>query len=136
MAFNSGFGAWNGGYSQIPNYMPQMPVQASQSVPNSAQGLSPASRMVSNRDEANAVPADFSGSLMVFPDIRNNRVYIKRWNFQTGTADFVEFGPVVNEPVKEAPAVQYATIDDLNALRDELMKSRKAVKKNAEPDDE
>lgn len=131
MAWNyGGYGGYNPANTYIPQMAPQMPVQAPQSVPNNGQGLSPASRMVSNRDEANAVPADFSGSLMVFPDIRNNRVYIKRWNFQTGTADFIEFGPVVNEPAKEAPAVQYATMDDLKALRDELMNTRKAVSKN------
>ena len=76
------------------------------------------------------IPADFSGSLMVFPDVTHNRIYIKHWNYQTGAADFLEFAPVVPEAKKEEPAVQYATIDDLNALREEFAKARKAVKKN------
>jgi hypothetical protein len=82
--------------------------------------------MVSNRDEANAIPADFSGSLMVFPDVKNNRVYIKRWNFQTGAADFLEFAPVLPE-AKDSP--KYATVEELNALREEF---RKAVSHNAD----
>ena len=48
--------------------------------------LSPASRVVVSREEAIATPADFSGALMVFPDITNNCVYIKRWNIQSGAA--------------------------------------------------
>lgn len=128
MAYNA-YSPWgyNPASTYIPQLSPQMPVNAPQSASVGGQGLSPASRMVSNRDEANAIPADFSGSLMVFPDVRNNRVYIKRWNYQTGTADFMEFAPVVPEPVKEMPVVRYATIDDLNALREELTKQRKAV---------
>ena len=76
------------------------------------------------------IPADFSGSLMVFPDVTHNRVYIKHWNFQTGAADFLEFAPVAPEAKKAEP--KYATIDDLNALREELMESRKAGKNNDE----
>lgn len=128
MAYNA-YSPWgyNPASTYIPQLSPQMPVNAPQNASVGGQGLSPASRMVSNRDEANAIPADFSGSLMVFPDVRNNRVYIKRWNYQTGTADFMEFAPVVPETAKEVPAVRYATIDDLNALREELTKQRKAV---------
>ena len=117
--------AWNNYFNPMQTYAPQMSVQAPQSVPVGGMGLSPSSRMLSNRDEANAVPADFTGALMVFPDMRNNRVYIKRWNFQTGTADFVEFVPFAQES-KEEP--KYATLEDLNALRNEFFKYQKAVK--------
>lgn len=121
MAWNPGFYGGYGSVGYMPQMAPQMPVQPPTGASGGSQGLSSASRMVSNKEEANAVPADFTGSLMVFPDVRNNRVYIKRWNFQTGAADFVEFAPVIQEQAKETPEVRYATIDDLNALRDELM---------------
>ena len=128
MAWNPGFYGGYGSMGYMPQMSPQMPIQAPSNASMGAQGLSSASRMVSNREEANSVPADFTGSLMVFPDVRNNRVYIKRWNFQTGAADFVEFAPVVPEQTKETTSVRYATIDDLNNLRNELT-GRKAVSK-------
>lgn len=40
----------------------------------------PMCRMVSSREEASSTPVDFSGSLMVFADIQNNRIYTKRWD--------------------------------------------------------
>lgn len=77
-----------GGYNPYPPgvYGPRMetPQPNMQQPPQSQQpasqqiALSAASRPVTNRDEANAVPADFSGALMLFPDITHNRVYVKR----------------------------------------------------------
>lgn len=102
-----------------------------------SQGLSGASRLVSSREEAVGVPADFAGNFMVFPDITHNRIYTKRWNFQTGAADFVEFAPVVE--VEPTPAPAYASADDLKqmqealaALKEELAKIKKGktVKKD------
>ena len=121
------------GYSPYaPVFNPQgnyTPVQ--QTAPqNAQQGLSPASRAVSSKEEAIGVAADFSGAVMVFPDVAHNRVYVKRWNYQTGAADFFEYVPAG----EERPSVQYATMEDLNALREEFVKSRKAVRKN-DPDE-
>lgn len=113
----------------MPAFNPQAPVYppVQQNAPQSAQqGLSAASRAVSSKEEAIGVAADFSGAVMVFPDVAHNRVYVKRWNYQTGAADFFEYVPAG----EEKPVVQYATIDDLNALREEFMKMRKAGKKN------
>lgn len=118
-----------------PAYSPYAPVfnpqsnytPMQQNAPQSAQqGLSPASRAVSSKEEAIGVAADFSGAVMVFPDVSHNRVYVKRWNYQTGAADFFEYVPAG----EEKPAARYATIEDLNALREEFLKGRKAVKKN------
>lgn len=64
--------------------------------------LSPASRVVVSREEAIATPADFSGALMIFPDITNNCVYIKHWNAQTGAAEFMDYFP----PMPIAPQAQ------------------------------
>ena len=63
--------------------------------------LSPASRVVVSREEAIATPADFSGALMIFPDI-TNCVYIKHWNAQTGAAEFMDYFP----PMPIAPQAQ------------------------------
>lgn len=114
-----------GGYQpmQMPQMsMPQMAPQMPQSGQISGGGLSPMSRPVSSREEAQATAADFSGALMLFPDISHGRVYLKRWNMQTGAADFMEFGPVVE--AAEAPAAEYVCLqtyrDDMERLQKEL----------------
>lgn len=127
--------AWNyngyGGYNPINTYMPQMPVQAPQNVPQQQMGNQSQPmfncRPVTSREEAQAVQVDFFGPGTLMPDLGHGVVYLKRFNQQTGSCDIFEF--TVQQP-KEEPVVQYATIDDLNALRDELLGSRKAVKKN------
>lgn len=53
----------------------------------------PMCRMVSSREEASSTPVDFSGSLMVFADIQNNRIYTKRWDAAAGAARFGEYIP-------------------------------------------
>ena len=121
-----------GGYQpmQMPQMTPQMSMpQMAPQTPQNGQfgqgGLSPMSRPVSSREEAQATAADFSGAMMVFPDVAHGRVYLKRWNMQTGAADFLEFGPVVETAKAEsAPAVEYVPLqayqEDMEKLRKEL----------------
>ena len=130
-------------------YQPQGPAPLSAAPAQNAQaqgtqGLSPASRLVSSREEAVAVPADFGGSLMLFPDITHNRIYTKRWNLQTGAADFIEFIPAPPEPVDVAPVVEYATVSDVQDLKDYLddiydevmrLKNKGKAAKRSEPDE-
>lgn len=92
-------------------------------------GFSPASRPVSSREEAMAVGADFSGAPMIFPDMAHNTIYVKRWDMNSGTAVFTEYGP--KEPVPQTHPPTYATLDDLKALSDRLSKlEKKGAKKN------
>lgn len=119
-----------GGYQpmQMPQMTPQMSMpQMAPQMPQNGQfgqgGLSPMSRPVSSREEAQATAADFSGAMMVFPDVAHGRVYLKRWNMQTGAADFMEFGPV--ETVAENATVpEYVCLqtyqEDMEKLRKEL----------------
>lgn len=118
-----------GGYQpmQMPQMTPQMSMpQMAPQMPQTGQfgqgGLSPMSRPVSSREEAQATAADFSGAMMVFPDVAHGRVYLKRWNMQTGAADFMEFGPVAD--AAEAPAVEYVCMqtyrDDMERLQKDL----------------
>lgn len=124
-----------GGYQpmQMPQMqMPQMPPQMPQNGQMSGGGLSPMSRPVSSREEAQACAADFSGALMIFPDLAHSRVYLKRWNMQTGAADFVEFGPVIESaPAEEAPKVEYVSLqayqEDMDKLRKELAGLKKVI---------
>lgn len=126
-----------GGYQpmQMPHMtpqmsMPQMAPQMPQNGQMSGGGLSPMSRPVSSREEAQATAADFSGALMLFPDISHGRVYLKRWNMQTGAADFVEFGPVVE--AAEAPTAEYVCLqtyrDDIERLQKELAELKGVIR--------
>ena len=58
----------------------------------------PTCRMVSSREEANSTPVDFSGALMLFADVQNNRIYTKRWDAAAGAARFGEFIPAPAQP--------------------------------------
>ncbi len=108
-----------------PGYSPSLGTmsmpQSQQTAPAGPQGMiSSASRIVGNREEANAVPADFGGNLMLFPDLTHNRVYIKRWNIQTGSADFLEFIPAPPPAPPAPPVPPYDARGDMEALRREV----------------
>lgn len=131
MAWNPGY---YGGYNPGQTYMPQMPVQAPQSaslpqVANNAPGGF-ICRPVTSRAEAEVFQIPFDGSTTYFVDTANGKIYSKTFNFANGTAPLVTY-------IQEAavPVPQYATMDDLNALRDEILtKTKKAVNKNDDSD--
>lgn len=109
---------------------------ASQGQQQAIQGLSPASRPVTSKEEAMGVAADFSGALMMFPDITHNRVYIKRWNYQSGAADFVEFAPVIPAPAQEEPQnnqAAFASIQDLQDLQNVVDNLRQELERLKKP---
>jgi len=129
--------AWNnfpayGGYSPAQTYMPQMPIQGTQSAPVPQGGPSPQAGFrcvpVTSQSQADTFQIPFDGSTTYFVDTSNGKIYGKSFDFSTGCAPLVVY---VRE--QSAPAVQYATLEDLNALREELTKPRKAGRKN-EPD--
>lgn len=81
------------------------------------------------------VPADFSGALMLFPDLSNNRIYLKRWNMQTGSADFWEFAPVIpasNGPQRQETAA-FASMEDLQGLRETVIALQKEIERMKKP---
>lgn len=141
MAFNPySYPAYNQPYSPVQTYQPPVYHQAQQMIPAASQaqqqgnqGLSNASRPVTNREEAVSTPADFSGALMVFPDLSNNRIYLKRWNMQTGSADFGEFAPVIpanNEPQK---TVAFASLEDFQGLQETVADLQEEINRLKKP---
>lgn len=101
--------------------MPQMPQQMMNTPQMQQGGLSPMSRPVSGKEEAMAAAADFSGAMMLFPDVAHGRVYLKRWNMQIGAADFLEFAPVVEQrPVQTEFVSVQAFQTELEKLRAEI----------------
>lgn len=123
------------GYNPVNTYMPQMTAPTPMQAPQSVSQVQPTNnfqagfncRPVTSKEEAQAVQVDFFGPGTLMPDLGHGVVYLKRFNSQTGACDIFEF---VAQQQKEAEPVRYATIDDLNALREELLKTKKAVKKN------
>lgn len=112
--------------------MPQMPAQVPVAPQMQQGGLSPMSRPVSGKEEAMAAAADFSGAMMLFPDIAHGRVYLKRWNMQTGAADFLEFAPVTEQRPVQTEYVSVQTFQtELEKLRSEIA-SMKGGAVNAE----
>lgn len=99
------------------NYAPQQNVAPVQSV-GQGQGISPSSRPVSSKEEAMAVGADFSGAPMVFVNMAHNEIYVKRWDFQSGSAVFTEYVPKGAEP--EMTPAFYATQGDFRELAEKL----------------
>ena len=90
---------------------PQMPVQQPMMQDGSIQA-----RFVSGREEAvasNVMP----GSMFLFHDRANGRVYAKLIDPNTGLADFREYAEV--QPSQQQ-VPQYATLDALDALRNEF----------------
>ena len=93
-------------------YQPQqMPVQQPMMQDGSIQA-----RFVSGREEAvasNVLP----GSMFLFHDRANGRVYAKLIDPNTGLADFREYAEV-QQNQQQSP--QYVTVEALDALRNEL----------------
>lgn len=121
-------------YPSQQNVSPAQPV-------GQGQGISAYSRPVSSKEEAMAVGADFSGAPMIFPDMAHNAVYVKRWDFQTGSAVFTEYAPKDTTPPPDGPAAMYATQGDfkefaenlsgrLEDIEAEIEKLKKGAKKN------
>lgn len=132
MAWNN-YG-WNG-YTPTNTFMPQMPVQAPQSVSvgqmanNTPGGF--VCRPVTSRAEAEVFQIPFDGSTTYFADTSNGKIYAKTFNFNNGTAPVVTY---IRE--SDVPVPQYATMEDLNALREEFLAKPKKEVKKSEPDDE
>lgn len=94
-------------------------------------------RFVSGREEAvaaNVIP----GSLCLFIDRANHKIYTKLIDPQTGMPDFKDFGEIQPE---QPPQMQYVTVDDLVALEQRIeqrfaaMQSKPASRKVTNSDE-
>lgn len=88
-------------------------------------------RPVTSRAAAEVAQIPFDGSTHLFYDTSADCIYSKTFNMNDGTAPITTY--VREVPV---PPVRYATLEDLNALREELTKPKKAGKKNESDSDE
>lgn len=136
--YNGGF---QPGYGQAPGYTqgyPQMSynqqrmdyLQSLQQPPLMQQTGELQARIVTSREEAVAAQVLPNGVPFVFYCPTRQEIYVKRIDPQTNMAEFADFGRMQpQQPAQAAqmPAVQYATIDDIDALRGEISQLREMI---------
>lgn len=100
-------------YPNYGNYYPQQQMQMNQFSGNSLMQLQPGlkGRPVSSLDEARVANVDFDGSLFIFPDVANKRIYTKQINLD-GTASMKIYAQVEDTP--SAPA--YVTREEFDSV--------------------
>lgn len=102
------------GAAYTPASQPQMNVYQNQ--PQApAQAVSNGVRTVYSEAEARAAQIPTDGSTIFFQDQSNGKIYTKQFSFENGS--FL-FGVFSRQP--EQVPVQYATMADLERLREEL----------------
>lgn len=117
---NQGFGSQQGLYQAQP-FRPQAftPYQAQMQQPVIS------GRPVSSREEAQAIPMDYSAGAMYMPDLPHGVIYAKIVNNATGEAPLITFRIAKDEPKAEAGG--YATIAEVEALRNEIARMREEI---------
>lgn len=114
-------------YNNYPYGGGYMPSQSQYMQPNGLKG-----RPVSSVEEVRAAQIDFDGSLFVFPDVANKRIYTKQINLD-GTAAMKVYSLV--EGSQAAPV--YVTREELNstieALKQSLISDKESMKNESKP---
>ena len=102
----------------MPN--PIHPDIASYMMPQTSVSAFLKGRPVSSLEEARAAQIDLDGSLFVFPDIGNKKIYTKKINLD-GTATLNSYSLDIVAPKEEAVDVsKYATKEDFQSLKSTL----------------
>lgn len=96
------------------------PMQMQQQQQMPPQGLK--GRPVSSIEEVRAAQIDFDGSLFVFPDMANKKIYTKQINLDgTATLNVYEQQKAVEPPIKE----QYVTQEEFNKFKSLVFNNNK-----------
>lgn len=111
------------GYPQPPQPAPA-PSQSQMGGLGSPGGQSFGARPVTSREEAVALQVDFLGPGTLMPDLSHGKIYLKRFNPNTGGCDFFTFLLQQQEEPAQPGTVEYATKEDLRQLREELERLR------------
>ncbi len=130
MAYNVPFNPY-GSMQQFPQGYQQQ-YQMMQQQPQQIQQEAYLCRPVTSREEAVATPVDYMRATLL-PDMGHGKIYLKRFNPQTGASDILEFAQCIEQ---EQPAPKYATVEDLEALRSEIEKMKRQSGKGKKNDDE
>jgi hypothetical protein len=108
--------------------VPYMQPQAQAQVQNQVQGLK--GRPVSSIEEARAAQIDFDGSLFVFPDLANKRIYTKQINLD-GTASLNVYE--LKEMVVPKSDIDYVTKQEFETVVKELSAAVQNIAASIQP---
>ena len=100
-----------------PQSQPQLNAAMLGYMPQMAQTNALKGRPVSSLEEARAAQIDFDGSLFVFPDIANKKIYTKQINLD-GTATLSVYNLESGAPT--APPQSYVSKEEFEALVKEV----------------
>ena len=96
--------------------------QTNRQIQSSGQPAGYLCRPVTSREEAVASQVDFLGPGTIMPDFGHGMIYFKRFNPNSGTAEFFDFSiqppPQAQQPAQAAPA--YDPREDIAALRGDM----------------
>lgn len=105
--------------SPYDNYMMGRTVNQFQQQPNNLSTQFLKCRPVSSKEEARAAQIDLDGSLWVFTDVGNEKIYTKRINTD-GTASFTTYARVEDE-IPYTSSADFVTRDEFNKVVQALM---------------
>lgn len=97
-------------YPQFQQYYPQNYTQQTQLLKGNP---------VTSIDEARASRIDLDGSLFIFPDVTNKKIYTKQINLD-GTASLITYIQEVPSNEQEAPKNEFLTKDDIISLEKQI----------------
>ena len=83
-------------------------------------------RPVTSREEAIAAQVDFMGPGTIMPDLSHGKIYLKRFNQNTGSSDFFVFSAQAEEPQANLQNTVRQLVDEIEQLK---KSSGKPVKK-------
>lgn len=85
-------------------------------------------RPVTSREEAIAAQVDFMGPGTIMPDLSHGKIYLKRFNQNTGSSDFFVFSAQAEEPQPAfVPLQDFANLQNtVRQLFDEIEQLKKS----------
>ena len=104
-------------YPQFQQSYPQYPQGYPQSYQQQVQVLK--GNPVTSIDEARASRIDLDGSLFIFPDVTNKKIYTKQINLD-GTASLITYVQETPSSEQEAPLANFLTKEDIISLEEQI----------------
>ena len=90
-------------------------------------------RPVATKEEMLAVPVDFMGSPMFFPDLAHGVVYMKRFNSKTGESDISVFYDLQAKEQVSKPDPSFAPLDEFNAIKETIQRLQSEIDQLKKP---
>ena len=85
-----------------------------------AQSIGFSTRPVTSREEALGVQVDFFGPGTLMPDLGHGKIYLKKFNQNTGASDLFVFALEADRPAEDPQVAQYVTRQELDGMRAKL----------------